>query len=644
MDWKEEDMKTTVSRIALASVIAASAPFSLQAQELEEIIITGVKTPIARDEMSTAVTVIGRDEIEARQNFQLADIIRDVAGLTVARSGSQGSQAQIRMRGSEANHVLVLIDGVEVNDPASGDEFLFEHLNAAEIERIEIIRGPQSALWGSDAVAGVINIITRQGADGRRVSARVEGGSFNTWRASANLSGSDGAVHYALGASHSSSDGTNVARTGNEDDGYENTTVQGRLGLTLSEGVKLDLTARHVKAENDFDPYDFFVTGLPVDGDSVTEIERTSLGAVLNLSSNERWTHKLGVNWFDSGNTNFVSGSFSESAGTERLKAFFESTVTVADGHRVTAAVEQEDTDFVQVGTATPWGDPNQNQSMSVTGYVLDYVGELTDATTLTASARRDVNSEFDDVTTWRLGASHQINKLWRVRASAGKGQKAPTFSERYGFFADVFLGNPNLLPETSLAWELGFEYACPEGDFRYTATYFNSELENEIDGFYYDAVNFAFTAINKDGKSNREGIELTAENRFSDAFTMGANYTYTKSEEPDGFGGTRDELRRPNHAANLFLDWSHENGGGVMANLSYVGEADDMFFPPWPQPSEVKKMKSYVLATVSARYRLTENVQLTARIENAFDEQYEDVYGFATPGLGAYAGLKVVF
>ncbi len=638
----------TISRfgcLALAATISISLSNFAEAGDdfsPDNIIITGVRTPIAAGDMSTAVTVIGRDELDLRQSFQLADVLRDVPGLTVARSGSAGSQAQIRMRGSEANHVLVLIDGVEANDPASGDEFLFEHLSAMEVERIEVIRGPQSALWGSDAVSGVINIVTRKGVEGFDGGMTFEGGSFDTMRSSARVAFGNEKWRASLGKSQSESDGTNVSRSGDEDDGYDLDTVQARLSFDPSEAVSLDFTARHVEAHNEFDPTDYFVTGLPADGDRVNEADRTVYSGAASIVGG-RWTHKLGVNWLESNNASFADGAQEGTVGAERLKASWQSTVEVSDGHRLTGAIDYRDTDFMQTGPIG-WGDPNQNQSLTNTGYVLDYVGEVEETFTITASIRYDDNSDFDNVTTWRLGASYDLLPDTRLRGSYGLGQKAPTFIERYGFFSSSFIGNSDLTPEISNSWEIGIDHVAHEGRVLLGLTYFNAELEDEIDGFVWDNVNFAYTAANKDGESKRQGVETTMDAQLSDKVVLSANYTWTDAEEPNGAGGFRKELRRPEHAGAVALTWSAEGGTVINVNAAYVGDAEDIFFPPWPLPSEIVTLDSYVLVSASVQVPIADGAQLFGRVENALDETYEDVYGFATPGIALYGGIRVSF
>lgn len=609
-------------------------------QTPDEIIITGLRTPVALGDMASAVTVIDRAALDQRQSFQLADILRDVPGMTIARSGPVGSQAQVRMRGTEANHVLVLIDGVEANDPASGDEFLFEHLSALEIERVEVIRGPQSALWGSDAVAGVINIVTRKSAEGASGGASLEGGAHNTWRQSLRVGWGEEKWRFNAGVSRSETEGTNVSRAGAEDDGYALTTFQTRLTLTPNDVLDFTLTARHVEAENETDPVDFILS-LPVDGDRESQVKRTVLSGVVRATF-DQWSHRFGVSWLDSENESFVDGVEDSTSNAERLKISVQSTVEIAEGHRVTGALDHRKTDFIQTGTATMYGDPNQVQSIKDTGAVLDYVGELSEALTVMGSVRYDDHSDFDDIATFKLGASYDLNDRIRFRGSLGRGFKAPTFTDRFGFTADTFQGNPDLKPEVSDSIEVGFDYRAFEGRAAFGVTVFKARLEDEINGFAFDPDTFMFTAINKGGESRRHGVEMTLDAKLSDNLVLATNYTWTSAEEPDEMGGYRAEIRRPEHAGAISLTWTSASGASIGLNATLVGEATDFDFAAWP--ARVVTLKEYGLIGLTAQAPINETVEVYARIQKPTDSSYEDVYGFATPDIDFAIGLRLSF
>ena len=240
--------------------------------DLDDLIVTGTLTPITIDEIGSSYTVITEEQIEQRQAVLVSDLLRDVPGFAVSRSGVVGSQTQVRVRGAEANQLLVLIDGVEANDIAGSGEFNFAHLLTTNIARIEIIRGPQSALYGSDALAGVINIITKKGSGPTTLSGYVEAGSFGTFHDGGGISGSGERYHYNLYGSYLSSSGTNIAPSGDEDDGYDNGTISFSAGVTPFDNLKFDFTGRHTEASNEFDAQGRAVRQFNGEGELVVEL------------------------------------------------------------------------------------------------------------------------------------------------------------------------------------------------------------------------------------------------------------------------------------------------------------------------------------------------------------------------------------
>ena len=629
--------------IASALIVASISPVFAQ-DNTESIIVEAARSPITAAQLPTAASIIDRELIDARGSLQLIDIIKDQPGIAVARSGGIAGQSQLRMRGAEANHVLVLINGVRANDPAGADELLWEHLTATQVERIEIIRGPQSALWGSDAMAGVVNIITSDGAEGIQGDLRSEYGSFDTWRLGGSIAGGTEKLSISLGADYLDSRGTNVSRTGREDDGYRNISVSGRAAWQISDDARLDVFARHMDARNEFDPTDW-QTGLPTDGDRVTDTTNTHIGAGLTLGLFDgRVNQKINVGYTDTQNDNFADGADNGSTFADVLSLSSQTGITLAPGHTLTLAVDYTDTDYHQRGLATPFGNPNHDQSMSNLGLVADYVWEASDRLTLMGSVRYDDNSDFNNITTWRAGASYQVTDSTRLRASAGTGQKAPTFTERFGFFADQFLGNPNLKPEQSTHFELGVDHDFADGAARIGVTGFYTELEDEIDGFVFDTTTFLFTAANKDGKSRRLGIEVDAEYRPDDHWLIAANYAWIKAQEQDAAGAWQQELRRPRHAGAVMVQYRWTGGATASLNASFTGDAQDQFFPPWPLPPEIVTLKNYVLVSLAIEAPINDMISLTGRIENAFDDRYEDVFGFANPGFAAHIGAKARF
>jgi len=301
--------------------------------------------------------------------------------------------------------------------------------------------------------------------------------------------------------------------------------------------------------------------------------------------------------------------------------------------------VDHEREDFVQRGTASPFGDPNQTQKLDTSGYVLEYRAAPKESLNLSAAIRYDDSSAYDAATTYRLTASYALQET-RLRASLGTGQKSPTFGDRFGFFPDTFIGNPNLKPERSRGWEIGIERALGNRT-SLTATYFDVTLEDEIDGFVFDPTSFQFTAANVSGRSERHGVELTASAELSPSLDFGASYTYTDSTQPDGSGDLVDEIRRPQNVGAFNLNYAANERVNVNVNVTYNGSQYDTFFPPFPRSPERVTLASYTLVTLAASYQMTPRLELFGRIENLLDEDYEDVYGFNTPGIGAFIGFR---
>ena len=312
-----------ISAFFLGAAACAAPAFGQAAVDedgkLDNIVVTASRSPLRRPDIGSSTTLITRDQIEQRQARYVTDVLRSVPGFAVSRVGTTGSQTQVRVRGAEANHVLVLIDGVRANDPASGDEFRWELLSTGNIERIEIVRGPQSSLWGSDAVAAVVHVITRSGSGEPAIGGYAEGGSHGTMNGGIN--GGTGGDHWSLGfgIERLDTDGTNIARSGDEDDDSDLTTASVSLTASPGDALRLDFGLRAVDAYSQFDPVDFFVTGLPQDGDRATDAARYywNGGAALNTLDG-RVVHRLDARFLDTENRNLTDGVLASSTASDR--------------------------------------------------------------------------------------------------------------------------------------------------------------------------------------------------------------------------------------------------------------------------------------------------------------------------------------
>ena len=613
-------------------------------KEIDTIIVTASRSPIAKVNLGSSTTVISREQIELRQARYVTDLLRAVPGFTVSHVGTTGSQTQVRVRGAEANHVLVVIDGVRANDPASGDDFRWELLSTNDIERIEIVRGPQSSLWGSDALAAVVQIITQSGRDSPGINAYAEVGSFNT--VNGGLNGGTGGDTWSLafGLERLDTDGTNNSRSGSEDDESDMTTASVSGQLRPSENLTLKLGLRAVDAYSQFDPVDFFVTGLPQDGDAATDSERYYLNAGATLSTLDgRLLHHVYARYLNTDNMNLADGVQNSSTASDRKTFTYQSDIQMGE-NLLSMAIEHERTRFEQRGEIG-FGDPNQDQQMSVNSLIADYQGRSIDRLTWLLSARYDDNSDFDGAVSGRLSLAYHFSDTTIVRANLGTGRKAPTFIERFGFFPAQFVGNPNLKPEKSKSIDLGIDQLFFDNAFELQLAVYYQNLEDEINGFVFDPDTFLFTAENIDGDSIRKGVEAAATFNVTENLSFGGSYTYTDSTQNDGSGSDVRELRRPRHSGSLntsfrFLD----ERAKLMVVADYGGTSTDIFFPPFPLPPEIVSLDSFWLLDLTASYDINRNTNIFVRALNLLDEKYEQVYGYRTPGRSAYVGIRVSF
>ena len=619
-------------------------------EELETIVVTASRIPTPIAEVASSVTAIEREQIVNRQSIFVSDLLRDVPGVAVSRQGPPGTVTEVRVRGAEANQVMVLIDGIKANDPAFTDTFSFTDLTAFDVQRIEVVRGPQSALWGSDAMAGVINVITRRPDEGTSTEAFLEGGSFETIVAGGRFATQTDRYQFDGSLSYLDSDGSNIARSGDENDGYENVTGTVRAGYTTDSNINLEFVGRYTGSTTEFDTIDSqcdpitFVctgTGLPADADLETENSQTFMRFGGDLRSfDDRWKN---VAWLAASNTDHERRADDLKVGSdegERYGVYYQSTWDFAPEERVdsaqtvTFAIDYERVEYTR---------DDLNEKIYTTGFVFEGRTRFWEQLFLSAAVRHDSNSDFDDVNTWRVTSLYTFAQAGtRLHADFGTGQKAPTFTERYSFFPDFFIGNPDLEPEKSRGWEFGVSQPFADARWEIQATYFNERLENEIDSFVFDPATFFFTAENVDGTSHRAGVETALQASITEKFEAAATYTYLDADQSDGAGGFTAEIRRPRHMASANFNYRFmESRGNINLNLSYTGDQYDTFFPPGAAGQRVE-LDSYTLVNLAASYQATKRVRVYGRIENLFDEAYEDVIGFSTPGIGAFVGVQV--
>ena len=607
---------------------------------------------IALEKTGSAVSVVTGEDLRQRQIRNGAEALRSLPGVSVSGQGGAQGITVVRLRGGESRHTLVLIDGVEVNS-GSGAFFDFSTLLVDDIAQIEVIKGPQSGLYSSGALGGVINIITRGGKGPLTFRGRAEGGSFNARDGMIGMSGGTDRAHASLTLSGRKTDGFNIAPMGTEKDGGEFSTFNFTGGVMVFDNLKLDGTLRRAHRAGDRDGTNDVVNGLFVASDEkstfASDVSLGSLTATLD-TFDQTWIHKFYVRGTETENRDIDRGPFSSPGGQlsrniSTMNEYGYLSTYRLDGpqglpvrHFITGLVEHRREEFEQ--PLIPLSTFARDRD-SVAGEIR---GEYFDGLNLTGNVRHDNNEGFEDATTWRVAGSWVTPvRPVRLHSSIGTGIKYPSFSEQFGVFSG-FVANPNLIPEKSLGWDAGVETTLFNGKAVIDVTYFHANLQNEIDFNFVPpavacgGVPFCFIPFNRAGESTREGIEVSARAAVADGLTVGLAYTYLKAREDNGL----EEVRRAPHSGRGDVNYTFLEGrANVNLAAIYNGRMQDLGFSAITFSSQRVALDEYWLVNLGASYKVTPSVELYGRVENLLDEKYQEVYGFQTAGISAYAGVR---
>jgi vitamin B12 transporter len=641
---------------SILSVCTASLLFSMsqvgaqETLELDELVVSAGRFAIEAEKLGSATTIITQEQIENSGSIYTSDLLRSLPGVAVNRTGGSGGLTQVRLRGAEGNHVVVVIDGIEVNNSVQG-EFDFSNLLAEDIERIEILRGPQSASWGSNALAGVINITTKKASKGFSASAKAQYGSFNSKLFSGRVAAGNDWARLAMTLTNQNTDGFNISDFGTEEDGDNNTTFAAKGDVDLAKNFNISGVLRYMRHHLDTDNQDFAFPATASQGlviDTNNETRRKELyakgEATLNLFD-DRWIHKAFITGVDTKSRSYSDDVLSSGNNGERLNYGYSSQLTFETPnfanarHTIIGLVERETEKFRNTVPSTLAQD--QEFKRTINGYVAEYRLDLFDSLFLTGAYRLDDNDKFDDAETYRLTAAYLIKDTGtRLHFSYGKGITNPTFFEQFGFSPDRFDGNPNLSPEESIGWDFGVEQSLFNKRLILDVTYFESNLENEIVSTF-DNTTFRSSVDNLDEKSERKGVEVSFTAKPTDQFDITGAYTYTDSFEIRN-GQKLEEVRRPEHTASLDVTYRFlQDRARLSAGVVYNGKSEDLEFISSTPETRVT-LDDYTLLRLSGSYDVNDRVRWYGRLENLFDENYEEVFGFNTPGFAAYTGIKI--
>lgn len=599
------------------------------------VVVSATRLPTPVREVGSSVTIITSADMEAKQERTLPDALADVPGLNVVQTGGPGGTTSVFMRGTNSNHTKVLIDGIDVSDPSSPDgSFDFSNILTAGIDRIEVLRGPQSGLYGSDAVGGVINIITKSGSGPAQFHGSVEGGSFGTLNQTAGVSGSVSQFSYAFDMAHFHSSDTPVTPIGLvppgrpvNADSYDNRTFSLKLGAKLTDNFDVGLVTRYLESDL-YSTSDDYLGPEAIQSLSANHELFTRATAHLVLFDGV-FDQTLGLGYTNY-NRSFLDPNSVPAIPSlyngNREKLDWQGNIKLAAGQILTLGAEHEQD---QLNDSSPvfaqlTNDAGFAQLQSSFGQRLFN----------TVSLRYDDNSQFGSAVTYRVAPAFLIPETGtKLKASLGTGFKAPSLDELYDNYpAYGFFANPALQPETSIGYDAGFEQSAFAKKLQFGAAYFHNDIKNLIE------INDSYTSYVNIGRATTQGVESFVSLRPWDRLTLRSDYTYTLAYDDIA---QEELLRRPKHKVSLSGIWRVTNAAQVSATVIYVG--------PWLDTNRDGTATDilapgYVLVNLAASYDLGQGVTAFARIDNALNVHYQDPLGFQRPGLGVYGGLKIAF
>lgn len=614
---------TKLMNAALAGACIIGPATIADAQPIDQptdvIIVSATRTPTPISQVGASVSVIDAAALQSRQYQFAGDAIADVAGAAIAQNGAFGGQSALRIRGEASGRTLVRIDGVVVNDPsAPGGGFNFANLDVADIEQIEILKGPQSILYGSEAIGGVVDITTKRGAGRPSVNAFAEAGSFKTYRAGAGVSGGGEDADYRINVFGLRTDGISKADAadGNgEADDFESIAVSGAGGVNLADALRLEGNVRYGAANTEFDgfPPPNFSLADSDDRDETEELYAAGRAIVTLFDGNVENVVSLGYSAIE--RNNFSGDTLSFFADGERVSAEYLGRFTVNQWLSGVVGAETEET---EIDTGTEAEDITVN---SVFGLLqLAPIDRLT----ITGGVRHDDHETFGGATTGRATAALRFDEVGAtLRGSWGTGFAAPSLFQLNFVCCGGTAPNRDLEPEKSEGWDVSIEKTAFNETLRGRVTYFRQVTENLID---FDFLSGAY--INVD-ETVRKGVEFEGAWAPSPQFSVDVSYAYI-----DAIDRSTDLalLRQPRHAVTGHITWRPVDPLQLSTSVRYNGEERD----------GGGDIPSFFTVDLRGAYAVSDSIELYGRVENLFDEEYQDILGYGEPGLSAFGGVRL--
>ncbi len=615
----DEDSLPTLPDVVVPGRLDAfpSAPLT------DDVLVTPSRTETLRSETGSSVTVVTREQIQHSGQSSVAGVLRGVAGVDVVQQASPGSTTSVFMRGANSEHTKVLLDGIPMNNPADPTRrFDFGSLTIDNIERIEIVRGPQSLIYGSDAIGGVINIITRRGEGPMSASVTAMGGSFGTHEERVSVSGGDASHYYSFGGSYLQTDGfSSVSRRfgGIESDGYRNASLSGRYGWTPSESLNVDYVFRYTDADVEIDG--FLTDDLIRQTRSEQFYNRVQLQS---LSFDGLVQQKAGFSYTDNVLVDTNPGFF----GTPRFagqlsQVDYQANLQLLENNTLTGGV-----DYLHE-QGSPFAGTRQTQNLK--GVFVQDQFSIGERSHTTIGVRWDDHSTAGTAQTYRFTQSFDVLETGgRIHGSLGRGFRAPAIAQRFGF-----AGNPNLRPEFSKGWDVGMEQPLFDGNLVVDATYFRNDFKDLMQFVFDPAAANGFGFLQNVQLANAMGVEFTATAQLTCKTTLTASYTYTDTED---LLNNRQLLRRPRNKVGLNVQHRFLcDRATINAYMLFAGARQD-----FDAIGNIVTLSDYITLNLSGAYDLSDSWQVFGRVDNLTDSDYEEVFGFATPGVSGYAGLRL--
>ncbi|MDQ3477668.1 MAG: TonB-dependent receptor [Pseudomonadota bacterium] len=600
-----------------------------------EIVVTAARTEQDKAETAASVVVVDEERIQRLGQPLLDGVLRSTPSAAVATSGPPGSLTEVRIRGAEANHTLLLIDGIRANDPAAGNTPRFELLNADIASRLEVVRGPQSALWGSEAIGGVIAINgVAEATPGEQLVAEAGSNGFRRGAVSGGVRARNvslaGAIGWQGAAGIDSFDGSG------DRDGYRNLSARLRGIWKTAPGLELGLAAFSLNGRSEYDGTDLLTFRRADTLDSTRN--RLAAGRVWARfdSLSPGLDVVVGTSLLASSNRNLLAADELNRTRGRRWTADAQLQYRFATGsiaHTAVVALDHDGERF-EARDILFGGASNQNRKRSHSAVTAEWRSQLRSAV-LDIAIRRDRFSRFKDATTLRASALVGVGRGWSLAASYGEGIAQPTFFDLNGFFPGNFVGNPSLKPESSRGVETSLRYRRKQVDA--ALTLFRQRLHDEIVDVF-DPATFQSTTANRALVSRRSGVEAELGLKLGEQLSVSAHYSYLRASEPSGDLQLK-EARRPRHSGSIALDGA---SGRLTygASIAFTGARADTDFDQFP--ARPVRLAAYWLAGARVGYRLRPGLELFTRGSNLIDANYQDAFGYRTEGRAIYAGVRL--